>query len=209
MHEATAVDHILDAAAAEFAEHGYGGARVDGIARRAAVNKAMLYYHVGDKAALYTAVLTRNFAVARGNFEAALAGSSGPREQLVALIDALVRTARMLPHHPQIMLREVASGGSGLAPEVIAAMAELLGVVRGVLDEGVREGVFRPVDPLLTHLLVLGTVIFMTATEPLRDRMNEAGVPVRTTAAPEQFKAFLGDLVLHGIANPTPDGGSQ
>ena len=38
-------DAILAAAALEFAERGFAGARVDRIARRARVNKAMLYYH--------------------------------------------------------------------------------------------------------------------------------------------------------------------
>ncbi len=85
-------------------------------------------------------------------------------------------------------------------------MADLLGVVRAVLEEGVREGAFRSVDPLLTHLLVLGTVVFMTATEPLRERMSEAGAPVRTTTSPERLTAFLGDVVLHGIAAPPPGG---
>lgn len=204
----TAVDRILDAAATVFADQGFGGARVDEIAHRAGVNKAMLYYRVGDKEALYTAVLTRNFATARRNLEAALATADSATERLTAIIGAIVRTARAIPNHPQIMLREVASGGAGLSPVVIAAMAELLGLVRGVLEEGVREGVFRPIDPLLTHLLVLGTVVFMTATEPLRERMCEAGVPVRTTATPEQFAAFLADVVQHGIATPSRDGGT-
>ena len=50
-------DAILDAASAEFAERGFAGARVDEIAARAGVNKAMLYYRIGDKQTLYNAVL--------------------------------------------------------------------------------------------------------------------------------------------------------
>jgi AcrR family transcriptional regulator len=42
-------DRILAAAALEFAERGFAGARVDRIARRANVNKAMLYYHFMSK----------------------------------------------------------------------------------------------------------------------------------------------------------------
>ena len=48
---------ILQAAIKEFSENGYGGARVDEIARRAGANKRSLYYHFGDKEALYLAVL--------------------------------------------------------------------------------------------------------------------------------------------------------
>lgn len=40
---------IMDTAAEVFSEVGYAGARVDAIAKKANVNKAMIYYHIGDK----------------------------------------------------------------------------------------------------------------------------------------------------------------
>jgi AcrR family transcriptional regulator len=40
---------ILDAALAEFAEHGLGGARMDRIAERAGVNKRLIYYYFENK----------------------------------------------------------------------------------------------------------------------------------------------------------------
>lgn len=48
---------ILEAAVREFTEKGYGGARIDEIARRAGANKRSLYYYFGGKEALYLAVL--------------------------------------------------------------------------------------------------------------------------------------------------------
>jgi AcrR family transcriptional regulator len=48
---------ILQAATAEFARHGYGGARIDRIAKAAGANKRMIYYHVGKKDVLYLAIL--------------------------------------------------------------------------------------------------------------------------------------------------------
>jgi AcrR family transcriptional regulator len=53
---------ILQSATAEFARHGFGGARMDRIAKAAGANKRMLYYHVGDKKALYLAVLEGTYA---------------------------------------------------------------------------------------------------------------------------------------------------
>lgn len=50
---------ILDTATAEFAEHGFGGARVDRIADLAGVNKATIYYHIGNKRDLYLQVVRR------------------------------------------------------------------------------------------------------------------------------------------------------
>ena len=50
---------ILQAAFKEFAAKGFAGARVDNIARRASINKRMLYHYFGDKEALFREVLRR------------------------------------------------------------------------------------------------------------------------------------------------------
>jgi TetR/AcrR family transcriptional regulator len=52
-------ERILLAAFKEFAAKGFAGARVDCIARRAAINKRMLYHYFGDKEALFREVLRR------------------------------------------------------------------------------------------------------------------------------------------------------
>ena len=52
---------ILAAATCEFAENGYGGARINEIAARADVNKRMLYHYFGGKDALYLAVLEATY----------------------------------------------------------------------------------------------------------------------------------------------------
>src|SRR5260370_22121494 len=53
---------ILKAALEEFAHEGAAGARTDEIARRAGVNKALLYYYFKDKEGLYAAALEQVFS---------------------------------------------------------------------------------------------------------------------------------------------------
>ncbi len=55
-------ERILTAALKEFAAKGFAGARVDAIARRAAINKRMLYHYFGDKEELFRAVLRRKIS---------------------------------------------------------------------------------------------------------------------------------------------------
>jgi TetR/AcrR family transcriptional regulator len=50
---------ILAAAEAEFADHGFDGARVDVIAERSGFNKNLIFRYFGDKLGLYEAVLRR------------------------------------------------------------------------------------------------------------------------------------------------------
>lgn len=58
-------ERILRAAFKEFAANGFAGARVDRIARLAAINKRMLYHYFGDKEALFREVLRRKMAERR------------------------------------------------------------------------------------------------------------------------------------------------
>jgi TetR/AcrR family transcriptional regulator len=53
---------ILSAALKEFAANGFAGTRVDAIARRADINKRMLYHYFGNKEGLFRAVLRRKIA---------------------------------------------------------------------------------------------------------------------------------------------------
>jgi TetR/AcrR family transcriptional regulator len=48
---------IVDAAVREFSSNGFSGARINTIARKAKVNKQLIYYYFDSKAGLYEAVL--------------------------------------------------------------------------------------------------------------------------------------------------------
>lgn len=52
-------ERILAAALVEFSRQGFAGGRVDAIARRAGINKRMLYHYFGDKQGLFRAVMLR------------------------------------------------------------------------------------------------------------------------------------------------------
>ena len=52
---------ILEAARAEFARHGLGGARIERIAEAARTNKRMLYYYFGNKEGLFLAALEATY----------------------------------------------------------------------------------------------------------------------------------------------------
>ena len=193
---------ILDAASSGFAADGFGGARVDEIARRAGVNKALLYYHVGNKQALYTAVLLRNFDRVDAALADATSSGLSASDRLSAVIDAISGVLKAYPDHPRIVLREVASGGRNLEAEVLERMMRILTMVADLLAEGVRNRQFRPTDPVMTHLALVGSSLILNAIGPLRDRAAEIGLDISFPDDDTDTGAFLTDLILHGIATP-------
>jgi hypothetical protein len=64
----------------------------------------------------------------------------------------------------------------------------------------VNEGSFRPVDPLLTHLSLVGILLFFFATEPFREkaapRVGLEGGPPSAAA----FVAHVQELMVRGLA---------
>src|SRR5881409_3737800 len=82
---------IVVAARDEFAKWGLEGARVEQIARRAGVNKQLLFYYYHSKRGLFQAVLTQAASELEGAL-AALAlppGRPPPLERLRLALDAL------------------------------------------------------------------------------------------------------------------------
>jgi AcrR family transcriptional regulator len=191
-------DRILAAAAEVFADIGFAGARVDDIAARAGVNKAMLYYHVGDKDKLYATVLTETIDRVPPILRAAIAEADTPAEKLQCVLDTLGSLPKSNPHFVPIMLREIASGGATLPDEMLVRMAAVFRVVADVLAEGVKKKAFRATDPLLTHVTLIGSMIFLVASQPIRARVAKlAGVEHTHTF--EDLARHTGDLVLKGL----------
>ena len=148
---------ILDAARAEFAGKGLAGARVDGIASRADVNKRMIYHYFGSKEKLYHSVLEDAYlAIREAERELALDHHSPP--------DALERLVRFTwdyyLHNPEF-LALVNSENLHRARHLKSserlrqASREFVGMVQQLLDRGVASGDFRPgVDAVQLNITI-------------------------------------------------------
>ena len=179
-------ERLFAAAATEFAARGFAGANVDRIALAARVNKAMLYYHFKSKAGLYHEVLRDMFqAVAARVGEGATTGAE-PAERIKALVEAIAREAEARPHFPAIWLREIAEGGSHVDKGTMAIIAGILGQVAVAVQKGVSARRFKPANPLLVQLGIVGPLLMFFATAPMRRR------------APEQL-AFAANLTTEQV----------
>jgi AcrR family transcriptional regulator len=191
-----------------FARRGFAGATAQLIARRAGVNKAMINYHFGGKRGLYTAIVRESFSGLVERLRGAARASRPPPRKLADIVALFAATVAEAPDLPVMLLREVLSGGEHLDREVFAFLTSILAVVRETVDEGVRDGSFRPVDPLLTHLSIMGSLIFFFATAAFRKRaLAEVGVGQPPPTA-EQFVRHLQDLITRGLVAARPEHGA-
>jgi TetR/AcrR family transcriptional regulator len=209
--DAAATRQALLAAGTElFAERGYDGVPVATIAARAGVNKAMINYHFGGKRKLYVAIVSATFGEIVAGIER-LAESERPAPEVLRELVALVGdvATRRHPHFCTMMLREVVAGGKHLESEVMDKPVRILEAVQSIVARGVREGDFRPVDPLLTHLSLVGSLVFFFATRRFRERILAKRRPAMTPPDPEAYVKHTQELLTHGLAAPRPDGGER
>jgi AcrR family transcriptional regulator len=164
---------LLAAAEQEFAARGFDGAKVDRIAARARVNKAMVYYHFTSKAALYREVLRDVFRGAADAVSAGRDAGGSPPTQLRAFIVAIATAAVARPHFPSIWLREMAEGGRHLDESVIAEMRRVMQTLGGILEAGRRLGVFRDVNPFVAQIGIVAPLLLFKASAAVRKRFKD------------------------------------
>jgi AcrR family transcriptional regulator len=197
-------DRILAAAALEFAERGYAGARVDRIARRARVNKAMLYYHFHSKQGLYRALLRQIFTRASERLRAIAASDRPPAEKIDRAIAGIAGFIREHAFFPAIMLREVAEGGAHLDRETLATLAAVPRAVSAIIADGISRKAFRPVHPLAAYFTMLAPLVMFHAGAPIRQELATEHLVDGSALSPDAFVRHVRETMRRALASDAP-----
>jgi TetR/AcrR family transcriptional regulator len=196
---------LLQAARAAFAEGGLEGARVDDIARRAGINKQLVYHYFGSKDGLYTAVLEAVYHEIREQ-EAALKLDTLPAEEAMRkLIEFSFDYLAKTPDFVRILSDENAHQGRHLKGS--AAVAEMnrpiIELIRKTLARGVEEGVFRRgLDPFHVYLSIAGMSFFYFAN--IHRLARAFSRPLATPAALDERRAHIVDFALNALRSRAP-----
>ena len=183
---------LWTAARTEFATRGYHGARVQGIAKRAGCNVALLYRHWASKRALYVEILKSIWIESGREIVAQVDGTGGAH----GVVSAYLETRMKDPEASQVMIRELLDGGPFLR-EIVAADPSVLGTTRhlaDVLRAGNGHGLRAGVDAETAVIIVSGLAALVgaahTSTGPYFDGEPPSG---------EAWKALIADVLLHGL----------
>ena len=196
---------IFEAASAEFAARGFSATGVDRIARRAGVNKAMIYYHFGSKQGLYRDIVRELVLAIRARTRAVATGRAAPGRKVSSFIEAFVSEAQARPQMPPIMMREVAEGGRHLDAGTLRVIAGVFESLLAILEEGRRTGAFTRVHPLLMYFTIIGPTVMFFGSGPIRSailRLEAASFP---EAGPEVLIEHLKRMATRTLA-PSSDG---
>jgi AcrR family transcriptional regulator len=164
-------DRILDAARCEFAQHGFGGARLQDIAERARLTHPTLLYHFGSKEGLYAAVIEQAMQDWAAMTSLAIADDRDGFERVAALIDA--GFAFFAGHHDFVVIwrREAIEGGGRLERAMADHMRPFLEQAVDFLRREVAAGRLREHDPVELMQLTYGAVMSFFSDAGFRARL--------------------------------------
>ncbi|MEM8642774.1 MAG: TetR/AcrR family transcriptional regulator [Cyanobacteria bacterium P01_G01_bin.54] len=149
---------ILAAAIEEFAQYGLNGARTAAIATQSGVTKAMLCYYFGNKEALYRAVLQQLVNEINAAFQPLAWATMSPDQALEAVIRAYLEFESENRWHGMLWFQE-AIQNQGRYGEETGWQAGFQSIVQ-ILERGIVEGTFRPLNSFLTAINILGICSF-------------------------------------------------
>lgn len=185
---------ILQAARQVFAERGLHAATLDEIARRSEFAKGTLYCYFKNKDDLFLSMLIEEITGLCRDLKKVAALEIPPPKRLEEMVRTMLRLFEDNVDLMKLMVRErpglIAESRHGRVEKRLRPLfQELVEIVAGMVEEGVRQGFFRKVDIKRTAI-VFFNLVHGSAMNSLWNRQR---------IAEEQEVSYLTDVLLHGI----------
>lgn len=146
---------ILSAAEAEFLARGYDRSRMQAIADRAGINKALLHYHFGSKDDLFAAIFREKASQLFPRVEASMREHSDFIAFACAFVELYISYLRDNPFLPFYLLQV-----SAHHPELLAQVPnQLPSKLLRAFEAAARSGEIAPHDPRQFVVSVLGMCV--------------------------------------------------
>ncbi len=193
---------IFDAALAVFARKGRDGARLQEIADRAVINRALLHYYFRTKEQLYEAVFAHGCRQFMTGLSQSLQEEQGFEDSLRAFVYGYIDYIYEHQDMARLMLNECLCGGGALERHLTAALEAREGVPGLLLEERLRgaiaAGEIREVDLRHTLLTIVSACLFPFVALPTVRLFHSQAVQDFDRFVHER-KSHIVDLLLGGL----------
>ena len=190
---------LLQSAIRLLNERGMGNVSLNDVAREAKLNPALVTYYFGSKDNLFQAVVEQVVGEWRTEILAVVPEKAGPEEALRLRARATMYFLRRYPYLTRLIIHQMMTVKSKESRFFIENFARVnFEEHRGLLQKGIEDGAFRPVDPLFyfAHYIAMGDLYANLA--PMMERL--AGKADSDDARFDAFVEAMIDMLVNGIA---------
>jgi TetR/AcrR family transcriptional regulator len=188
---------ILKAAERIFAANGPEGTSTEAIAEAAKVNKALLFYHFKSKEALFRAVAEDMLGQFHREAMLVLSDDAPAKEALTKYFDLVFDAFRSRPDIGFLLHRAVLSDSKLTERVAQKYLMPRLNKLAALIERGVREGDFRPVDGFQTALSLNALIVMSFLWAPVVKSIT--GIDSVSEDNVRKRKHAVIDFVRHGL----------
>jgi len=193
---------ILKTAMDVFIEKGRYGAKMQEIADRAGINKALLHYYFRSKERLYARIFENIFRKNLNDLMTAFRDDLPFNDSLRSFIFGYIDLINRNPKVPLFLLKELSEGGKTVKT-ILANLQEskkldLSPIVRKI-EKAVQDGDIIQLDPRQLIATVIGAALFYFIGEPIFKALYIDEANFDRESFIEERKKAVYQTILYGI----------
>ena len=152
--------HIMNVAINLFADRGFEGTSIRDLAHEAGVNVAMINYYFGSKEKLVEAIIDEKAMYMKDRIEELESNSTlSDIDKIDALIeDYVTRILTGASFHKFVHKELMDTKREEIHQFLSNAFAKNTKNFAAIIDNGIKKGVFKPVDSTMTVISIIGTI---------------------------------------------------
>ena len=156
MPEQARREQILSAARRCFIENGYHPTRMDDIAKAAGLSKGGVYFHFKSKQEVFETLVEEEFGRSMSFLRSVTEGDAPVAEKMQILAQHYLEYFGQAPDAPRffIVMGEMALRDQALSKRLLDMQQAYIEVIAKLVDQGIAEGVLRPVDSLVVGAIL-------------------------------------------------------
>lgn len=165
--EENAEEKILAAARKVFLNKGMDGARMQDIADEAGINKALLHYYFHSKDKLFEQIFLEAATSFLPKVFAILEAEDTLFQKIERFCEEYIGQLMKTPYVPIFVLNEINRQPQAFLKKVVGQNPPPLFKVQKQIDQEVKAGVIKPIDPIQLLLNVISLCLFPFVAAPM------------------------------------------
>ncbi|WP_437395438.1 TetR/AcrR family transcriptional regulator [Flagellimonas lutimaris] len=194
-------EQILKAAKSIFQTKGMDGARMQEIADKAGINKAMLHYYYRSKQLLFEAVFKNAFSLLAPQLNAILNDDSSIEEKVKKFTSNYISFISKHPYLPNFIIQELNRN-----PNFVLSLKENknfpnIEKFKKQVDEEVSKGILKPISAEQLFINIVALNIFPFVAKPLIMAFTNINDSAYKQLL-EERKTEVANFIVNSIKNP-------
>lgn len=192
------LNNILKVAEKSFAQNGYRGVSLQGIAESAGVSKSLIFYYFKNKSKLFEELIKKSVEIILKKLNEVACSNKTPAEKIEAFIQTFFEILLKEKALIQLLARETSNPESPIASLVIKQSRKIIDSLASIIEEGVQEGSFRSLNPRTAAISLFGMLTtYVAAINVFGRQLSSSELK---NFSKEELSKINTEIFLKGIA---------